>query len=299
MQASSVLFRLSAAAALLVAPMLLGSRGCTPGSSHERCPDEAAPVCGVDGVTYDTRCDAEQAGVEVAYDGACGIACYELYAPVCGSDGVTYPNDCYAGAAGVEILHEGGCACLPVYCDIACPYGLLVDPTTGCAGCTCAPPPTPEPPAPSECDSDADCLEGQICAWSGGLCGCPPGTECECPSESVCVWETPPSACRSDADCSDSETCIVLEVDCAEADGDAGPGGCTIVGVCNPIIDPPPPPADCRSDADCGSGEYCAYTRCGCEDGGAPADDPSDAGVPLPPPDCGCAGVGVCLAGGI
>jgi hypothetical protein len=37
------------------------------------CPDISIPVCGVDGVTYGNPCEAEQAGVDIAYDGECVV----------------------------------------------------------------------------------------------------------------------------------------------------------------------------------------------------------------------------------
>lgn len=38
------------------------------------------------------------------------IACIQIFAPVCGINGETFDNACFAGVEGVEILHDGECS---------------------------------------------------------------------------------------------------------------------------------------------------------------------------------------------
>jgi hypothetical protein len=103
-------------------------------------------VCGCDGKTYPSRCDAESAGISVWVTGGCPCnapfgsvtcadgeycdfgmvgaclsanasgtckpkptSCPGVQSIVCGCDGKTYDNECKAGEAGASIAFAGSC----------------------------------------------------------------------------------------------------------------------------------------------------------------------------------------------
>ena len=110
------------------------------------CPAVVASVCGCDGSTYNSLCDAQVAGVIVKTGGKCaapdvlcggkygqtckssqicdptcgidgvgicretpGKMCPNGGTPECGCDGKTYPNPCFRQQAKVGLAHQGKC----------------------------------------------------------------------------------------------------------------------------------------------------------------------------------------------
>jgi len=130
----------------------------------ESCPDIWDPVCGCDGVTYQSACHAALAGMSVGYEGPCvGGPCWSnddcapedyclfdpcaietgfctprpeicptLWDPVCGCDGITYPNACVAAVEGMSVDYEGPCVGEPCWSNDDC------DPADYCLFVPCA-----------------------------------------------------------------------------------------------------------------------------------------------------------------
>ena len=100
------------------------------------CPEVTDPVCGADGVTYPSECDASAHHIAIDYTGECVPdcqvdsdcgpselceegACVEADCPVldaddhsqevCAEDGFTYQTSCHARLARLSIAHEGCC----------------------------------------------------------------------------------------------------------------------------------------------------------------------------------------------
>ena len=238
-------------------------RGCDGAAG--RCVPDGAPcaavaVCGCDGVTYSSACEAHLAGIELGDPAVCfgcgplGVPCGAgeiclgcpdappacmpdlptgppcRLQPFCGCDGSTYISDCAARAAGVARISDGPC--------------------------------------PGDCLTTADCSDGSYCARAAcgddvGQCMPLPTTfrplVCGCSgrlyrSETAAlrqegiigpcdVCPTPSTSCCLDtADCPHNSTCV-------------GAIGCTIGGNCAPIGTFGD--SQCWDDADCGPGFVC------------------------------------------
>ncbi len=118
-------------------PPAPGDPGEPVGDPNAPCDDpNPTAVCGEDGVTYMTPCDASRAHVRVAYTGSCKQACAadaecqggelceagfceEVTCPeiaeddysqeVCGNDDFTYQSACEARMTRVGVQHDGCC----------------------------------------------------------------------------------------------------------------------------------------------------------------------------------------------
>ena len=71
------------------------------------------PVCGIDNITYKSRCHLHWCGnTKIAYAGICShceTCDSHDFDPVCGSDNNTYKNACSALCAGKTVIHKGIC----------------------------------------------------------------------------------------------------------------------------------------------------------------------------------------------
>jgi hypothetical protein len=318
-------------AALLIAPAMLGARGCHVAVVGSECG-------GLRGEQCDDRqfCDFDP-------DAACGAAdqlgtcedipevCTFEFDPVCGCDGVTYGNACTAHAAGVSVASEGECeqpggeACgglQGLQCGDAQFCDFAPDAICGAA------------------DQTGVCTDiPQACTREfNPVCGCDDNTypnACVANSAGVSVarqgeCESPPSggACGglSGLQCSDGEFCnFALDASCGAADQT---GTCTLVPeACDLIFapvcgcdgqtysndcvasqagtsvasegectTPPPSGGACGglSGLQCGDGQFCAFAPdafCGAADQTGICTDIPQACTREFNPVCGCDGV--------
>jgi hypothetical protein len=229
------------------------------------------PVCGCDGTTYDSDCQAAEKGASIAYRGRCQpgercqtnddcdakeyclraeklcddpgicvprpVGCAYFFDPVCACDGATYDNVCFASANGVTLSHFGPCE------DV------------------------------QPCNANEECDVGSFCARREGICLDPgychknisPQDCVGLPNDQVCGCDdiTYPNDCEALAlgipiqrrgSCDVGGRCKSND-DCVEAAYcNKDPGFCGDAGFC--WFDPKP--------EDCAGGE--GSTVCGCDD---------------------------------
>src|SRR5688572_13142359 len=78
----------------------------------DACPDPwVRPVCGEDGMTWPSECEATCNEVPIAFIGDCSCDCWGESDVVCGSDYETYPSPCSANCMGADVLAPGPCVC--------------------------------------------------------------------------------------------------------------------------------------------------------------------------------------------
>jgi Kazal-type serine protease inhibitor-like protein len=207
--------------ALLVAPAMLGAKGCG-GSSDEPSSDSPSGVA----CSSDAEC-ASTTFCSFALSDACGAgdakgacepipaACSQEFAPVCGCDGMTYANGCMANAAKVSVASTGECGS-----------------GGGGSGVSCADP------------DGSDCAAGTFCSFEvADACGAGGSTGTCKPIPAACQQNLSP-VCGCDGINYDNE-CVAN----AAGTSVSRPGECPGVG------DP------CTAvGADCGPGQFCEFS---------------------------------------
>lgn len=196
---------------------------CVDRACEDDCPPELDPVCGVDGQTYRTACNAACRDVEVASVGACTPAdcsddrpcpdplvctagrcveppceCRDARAPVCDTQGRTHANACRMACAGGELDYPG--PCVDDFCrdDDACVEGESCDPV-------------PDPVNLRRCmqaPQSEECIRRCVVAEPCGDAPCPAGEQCARPDADTAFCTRP---CRTAGEaCDAARTCADL-----------------------------------------------------------------------------------------
>jgi Kazal-type serine protease inhibitor-like protein len=309
-------------AAVLIAPALLGARGCDVAVVGSECGGLRGAQCGVG-----QFCD-------FAPEAACGAAdqtgtcqptpelCTTQFDPVCGCDGQTHGNACSAHLAGVSVASEGECAPSGVACGglqgLSCGDGEFCkfapgalcgaadqlgtctatpeactdqfDPVCGCDGQTYG----------NACAADAagvsvvsagECASGDVC---GGLLGasCAKGEFCKFAPDALCGAADQTGTCEPTPDACDAVLDPVCGCD-GRTYGNACEANSAGVSVASDAECAPAQAATCGGllGLSCGADEFCNFAPeaiCG-------AADQTGTCTPIPQactrefnPVCGC-----------
>jgi len=162
-----------------------GEWACNGADGQPSCGATSTNANGALGEVCEACCDpAKQPGAHG------NPACFE--GATCCGDGEWRCNNNAGQPTCEEIGHACEPECLPVLCELYCPWGWATN-EEGCEICACAPAP--------RCESNDDCREGAYCkteaCGDAGRCAMKPAT-CPNASETVvctCDGETWPSAC--------------------------------------------------------------------------------------------------------
>lgn len=267
---------------MLVAPLLIGAKGCDEAIVGDVCPPGEEATCqqgqagsssggGSDdcGGLLGLSCDPGEF-CKYSVEAMCGAAdqtgvctpipsvCTRIYSPVCACDGKTYGNECEAEAASVSVSANGACA----------------DPSI-----------PPDPGNGNACGG----LQGLSCA-RGEYCSYPPVALCGA-ADQTGVCAPIPSACRE-----------IYQPVCG-CDGitygnacEAATRGVSVVaeGAC---ADPNEPPQSRACGGllglSCVPGEFCSYARdaaCGAADQTGVCAPSPEVCADIYQPVCGCDG---------
>ena len=289
---------------------------CEDRACEDDCPPGSAPVCGVDGRTYRTACNAECRGIDVESRGMCApigcsdaqpcpdnqdcdngrcvdrtCECPDSRAPVCDTTGRTHANECQMRCAGAELDYPRPCI-----------TGFCRDPGD-CAGADERCEPMPDPQNRRQCTrapQSPECIRACVTA---GLCGdapCPLGEQCMQTDDATAFCTRP---CRDiGVACDDARICYgrpgadqgVCLPSCGADQTCPGDFECnaTATGpVCLPPREACPCPDAAPDETICVDGTTYAsvcFARC------AGAEEPPQRGAcpdapgPEPEPECDC-----------
>ncbi|MBN2694923.1 hypothetical protein JXR93_09695 [bacterium] len=223
---------------LIIFSFLLSLTGCEEADKSIICA-LSGTVCGVDGVTYTNKCDADDAGVAVAYSGKCESPTECASNEDCPEGFICQPLlGCYIDVNGELVCPTGG-QCVPQEeeCVIAsdCKGVLNIE----CEG------------AHWECQ-EGECVQecGSVCPEIDCLLFCENGFKKDDNGCEICECNEVIS-CMSDSDCPEGFECQI--VNCIDSDERSN---CIGGNICIKKQ------IECEINSDCARGEVCVDGFC-------------------------------------